>query len=209
MLACGLAGPCEGHRWAVLANDPAGPAMVARDRVQVYEVGGCACCTGALIFRTTLVRALRAGPWQRFLVDASPAANLAALIDVLRDPSLAGRVAVEAVIVAVDGRHARAWLDPADPLHTLAIGQRDCADIIVLTAPAPDAATDEALERVLREAPFGAPAILREYVASPDAERRPAFEGEVRAAIARSGGHARRGTVVVGRHRPFVGHGCG
>ena len=158
--------------------------------------------------RTTLVRVLRTGPWQRFLVDASPAANLAALIDVLRGPSLAGRVSVEAVIVAVDGRHAQAWLDPVHPLHTLAIGQRDCADIIVLTAPAPDAATDEALERVLSEAPCGAPDLLREDLAPPGAERSPAFEGALRAAIARVGGHPCAGGAV-GHHRPFVGRGCG
>ena len=87
-----------GERWALLSNSPGGPldpaagggqklglAVVPAD--QYFEVaGGCACCTAGPVFRTALVRLLRAGPWGRVHVEVDPAGHPHLLIDQLRAP---------------------------------------------------------------------------------------------------------------------------
>ncbi len=83
-----------GARWAVLTNsvaatagdDPglAGAAIAADEFFQV--AGGCACCLAGPAFRATLVRLLRAGPWQRLHIEVDPGGHPQTLVDQLRLP---------------------------------------------------------------------------------------------------------------------------
>ena len=76
-----------GQRLAVLSNSTAaGPGdlpAVAAD--QWFPVaGGCACCVAGPVLRTTLVRLLRAGPWDHLHIEVDPAGHPHTLVDQLR-----------------------------------------------------------------------------------------------------------------------------
>jgi hypothetical protein len=82
------------ERWAFLSNtpDPAGggggqePAGAIGGSEFFHVAGGCACCLTGPAFRTTLVRLLRAGPWQRLHIEMDPAGHPHRLVDQLRLP---------------------------------------------------------------------------------------------------------------------------
>ena len=84
------------ERWAVIAEG--GVALPAFDRssVVIAQIGGCACCTGALVLRVTLTRLLRQGPWHRVVILAGAAARPQALAEQLRAAPFAGLLAVPA-----------------------------------------------------------------------------------------------------------------
>ena len=79
----------SGERWALLSNSVTGsiggdPTIVAPGfgggpdvpNDQFFQVaGGCACCLAGLVFRTTLTRLLRAGPWGRLLIEVDAAGH--------------------------------------------------------------------------------------------------------------------------------------
>jgi G3E family GTPase len=98
LIAGWLARRPTGQRWAVLVNEF---GAIGIDRAllgggaEVFEVaGGCACCASAVAFRTTLVRLLRRGPWDRLLIETSGLGHPAKLVDRMREPGgCAGRAA--------------------------------------------------------------------------------------------------------------------
>lgn len=147
-----------GERRAVLSNDPV-PAQRRHGRfggAPVFDVaGGCACCVAGPALRTTLLRALAAGPWRLVLLEASGAAVPAALVDALRAPALAGAVRVLGVVTVVDAPRAMAWLDA--PEAVLARAQLDAADVVLVNrlGAAGDASARDALCRRLADGPFG------------------------------------------------------
>jgi hypothetical protein len=83
-----------GERWAFLSNAPdpgrdrvgQEPAGAIADSERFHVAGGCACCLTGPAFRTTLVRLLRAGPWQRLHIEVDPAGHPHRLVDQLRLP---------------------------------------------------------------------------------------------------------------------------
>lgn len=76
------------ERWALLCNDGSPGLLAATPRLQRVTVGGCACCTGALMLRTALVRLLRDASSQRVILVAAAAAEPAALRRMLQDEHL-------------------------------------------------------------------------------------------------------------------------
>lgn len=141
-----LRGRPAGERWAVLANasaaEPpdadamtpashrvAGPSLrlpIGRYRV----VGGCACCTAQASARSALVELLRAGPWERIVVELDGAAHPAALVDLLRRPPFDALLRVDDLVTVVDA--ARPAPFEAEPMHPLAHAQVEVATRIVL-----------------------------------------------------------------------------
>lgn len=83
-----------GERWALLSNSAnpgpyraGGEDAVGLPPEAYFSVaGGCACCLAGPAFRTTLVRLLRAGPWDRLHVEVDPAGHPHRLVDQLRTP---------------------------------------------------------------------------------------------------------------------------
>lgn len=187
-----LGGRPSGERWAVLANASAaespdagspapashrvaGPSLrwpIGRYRV----IGGCACCTAQASARSALVELLRAGPWERLVVELDGAAHPAALVDLLRRPPFDALLRIDDLVTVVDA--ARPAPFEAEPMHPLAQAQVEVATRIVLNrAGRLDEARRVALLRRLADAPpFG-----RAVDASDDG----------RAAWTRGLGHAR------------------
>ncbi len=101
---------------------PTGPS--GEDPPVLHWAGGCACCTAAPAFSLALVKLFRAGPWDRLLVAADPAAVPQAIADALRDGPLRAAIGeIDLVSVAPDGqvRGPREVFDPVgvDPLDAL------------------------------------------------------------------------------------------
>jgi G3E family GTPase len=95
------------ERWAVLVNDfgetaLADAAGVRDGSVTVREVGGCMCCTGQVPLRTALVLLLREKRPQRLIIEASAAAEPAAIARLLHEPGLAAAIALERTVCVVD-----------------------------------------------------------------------------------------------------------
>lgn len=84
------------ERWALIAEG--GVALPAFDPacVVVAQIGGCACCTGALVLRVTLTRLLRQGPWHRVVILAGAATRTQALAGQLQAAPFAGLLAAPA-----------------------------------------------------------------------------------------------------------------
>jgi G3E family GTPase len=153
LLSGWLAARPAGERWAVLVNE-FGALGVDRallgadevgDRVAVAEVaGGCACCAAQVSFDATLTRLLRRGPWDRLIVETTGLGHPARLVDRLRSPSLAGRIALRPPVAVVDATRAALYLDAARPGHEIALAQVELARVLVLNRagdlPAADAA---------------------------------------------------------------------
>lgn len=171
-----LRGRPAGERWAVLANASAaeppdegamapashrvagprgvGPSLrlpIGRYRV----VGGCACCTAQASARSALIELLRAGPWERLVVELDGAAHPAALVDLLRRPPFDALLRVDDLVTVVDA--ARPAPFEAEPMHPLAQAQVEVATRIVLNRAGQLAgARRAALARRLADAPpFG------------------------------------------------------
>lgn len=124
------------ERWAVLINDFGsttldGASGIAEGEVAVREVTGCICCTARVGLRTALIDLVRRAKPQRLLIEASAAAEPAAMLRVLREPGIASAVALHATIAAVDPRQiADARYADLDVYR----GQLAAADTVVLTA---------------------------------------------------------------------------
>lgn len=171
-----LDGRPAGERWAVLANasaaEPpdegamtpashraAGPRLAAsslRLPIGRYRVvGGCACCTAQASARSALVELLRAGPWERLVVELDGAAHPAALVDLLRRPPFDALLRIDDLVTVVDA--ARPAPFEAEPMHPLAQAQVEVAACVVLNRAGRLAeARRAALVRRLADAPpFG------------------------------------------------------
>lgn len=172
-----------GQRWAVLANasamEPADAATLApashrsapggagRLRPDARPlrpgaaggfyrvVGGCACCTAQASARAALVELLRAGRWDRLVVELDGAAHPAALIDLLRSPPFDAHLQVDGVVSVVDA--ARPAPFENEPMHPLARAQVEVADRIVLNRAAdlPRPRCEALVRRLAGAPPFG------------------------------------------------------
>lgn len=75
------------QRWALLSNSGTLAPHDSTDAGHMFHVaGGCACCVAGPAFRVTLVRLLRAGPWQGLHIEVDPAGHPHTLVDQLRMP---------------------------------------------------------------------------------------------------------------------------
>jgi G3E family GTPase len=96
-----------GQHWAVLVND-FGPSDIhsaqstTEEHVTFREVAGCVCCTGQVALRTALVKMLRGFAPQRLLIEASAAAQPAALLRLLREPGIANALELRSTLCVVD-----------------------------------------------------------------------------------------------------------
>ena len=165
-----------GERWALLANAsaiepaddtvlapashraaaPRGGAPARRTANGLYRVvGGCACCTAQASARSAIIELLRAGPWDRLVIELDGAAHPGALVDLLRRPPLDALLRVDGIVTVVDA--ARPGPFESEPMHPLARAQVEVASRVVLNRAGRLA--DErraALLRGLAEAPpFG------------------------------------------------------
>ncbi|MGZ5159118.1 MAG: GTP-binding protein [Burkholderiales bacterium] len=96
-----------GQHWAVLVNDfGASDTHLAQstteEHVTFREVAGCVCCTGQVALRTALVKMLRGFAPQRLLIEASAAAQPAALLRLLQEPGVANALELRSTLCVVD-----------------------------------------------------------------------------------------------------------
>jgi G3E family GTPase len=161
------------ERWAVLVNDRGeatleGAAGVREGAVTVREVAGCMCCTGQVQLRTALVLLLRETRPQRLIIEASAAAEPAALAKLLHEPGLASAIALEGAVCVVDP------LQASDARYNALEHYREqakAADVVFLSKG--DAASVEA-RTAAREAlaRFGVVRVDDTMNVIPDARRR-------------------------------------
>lgn len=100
-----------GQRWALLSNSlvhPPGeaglPAMPADEYFQL--TGGCACCLTGPVFRATLVRLLRAGPWDHLHIEVEAGGHPHRLVDQLRSPPFDQHLDVQRLLLTLSEAHA-------------------------------------------------------------------------------------------------------
>lgn len=127
----------EAHeRWAVLVNDFGTSTLAPPHGIAVREVAGCICCTAQVGLRTALVALVRAARPQRVVIEASSAAHVEAVVKVLREPTLARTLALQAIVAVVRGGQITEsrYRDNAVYREQLA-----AADLIVSNAESDDA----------------------------------------------------------------------
>jgi G3E family GTPase len=111
--------------------EPRGVGPGVRLPIGRYRVvGGCACCTAQASARSALVALLRAGPWERLVVELDGAAHPATLVDLLRRPPFDALLRIDDLVTVVDA--ARPAPFEAEPMHPLAQAQVEVATRIVL-----------------------------------------------------------------------------
>lgn len=156
-----------GARWALLANtsaaEPIDPAAArgalhaapARAGGFYRVVGGCACCTAQASARAALIELLRAGPWDRLVVELDGAAHPAALVDLLRSPPFDQHLCIDGIATVIDA--ARSAPFEREPMHPLARAQVEAADRIVLNRAGqlPESRRLALLQRLAQAPPFG------------------------------------------------------
>jgi G3E family GTPase len=142
----------HGERWAVLVND-FGKAVLddaVRDSdggIVLREVaGGCICCTAQVELRTALVRLLREARPQRLLIELSSAGRPSAILNVLREKTIAEAVEQRAGLCVLDPRQ---FADPALGARDDYLEQMVFADVLVINKS--DAAGSGEMARI-REA---------------------------------------------------------
>jgi G3E family GTPase len=144
----------QAERWSVLTNDfgaarlASGPSMLS-EHVNAREVAGCICCTGQLVLRTALVSLLRETRPDRVLIEASAAAQPAAISALLTAPTFASALEARAVIAAASVSHLT---DPRYVRVPVYREQISAADVVVLTEPTGETAEErDAARAALRE----------------------------------------------------------
>lgn len=121
-----------GERWALVRSSPLGLAGAADpDLEEVSFAGGCACCVAAAAFSLVMARLLRKGPWQRVLIELSPAADPGAVADALRSGPVGPALSALEIVCVVEavglGQSAGAAM----------AGALGAADLVIVTdAPA-------------------------------------------------------------------------
>ncbi len=134
------AGRPVGERWAWLSNsvgdaDEAAEAARALGAGELFQVaGGCACCLAGPAFRTTLVRLLRAGPWQRLHVEIDAAGHAPAVVDQLRSPPFDQHLEVSQLLLTLGGTESLVGPadDPSSPAGRLGLA----SDFLLRASPA-------------------------------------------------------------------------
>jgi G3E family GTPase len=132
-----LALPPEDEHWAVLTND-FGATPLARgsgvmpEHVYTRDVAGCICCTGQLVLRTALVSLVRETRPNRVLIEASAAADPAALSALLSERTFASVLEVQAFIATAGVSQLRQTRYTRVPVYR---EQIRAADAVVLTVP--------------------------------------------------------------------------
>lgn len=125
----------RGARWAVLVNDFGRINLddVVRDSaggIAVREVaGGCICCTAQVELRTALVRLLREARPQRLLIELSGAGRPSAILNVLREKTIAAAIEMRAGLCVLDPLQ---FADPALGARDDYLEQMVFADILVI-----------------------------------------------------------------------------
>ncbi len=142
-----------GERWALLGNASMSDAPGAVGRYRV--AGGCACCTAQASARSALATLLRAGPWQRLIVELDGAARPEALVDLLRRPPFDALVEVDRLVAVIDATRPAPF--EAEPMHPLARAQVEVATRIVVNRADRLAETRRAalMRRLAVAPPFG------------------------------------------------------
>jgi G3E family GTPase len=150
LLKAWLAERPDTERWALMVNGIAGLADADRDPGVTVAMlaGGCACCSGQVVFGVTLTRLLRGGPFQWLLIEVSGIGHPGRLVDRLRIPELASRLSIRPTVMVIDAMRPDPFFDAHHPAHQLALDQLDAARLLVINRA--DAVTPEA-ERVLCE----------------------------------------------------------
>jgi len=149
LIAALLALRPEGERWAVLTNDfgattlGSGPRAVS-DGMEMREVAGCMCCTGQLVLRTALVSLVRETRPCRVLIEASAAAEPAAISALLTAPTFASALDVRAFIATASVRQLK---DPRYSRVPVYREQISAADVVVLTGADAVSSEDRAAAR--------------------------------------------------------------
>jgi hypothetical protein len=130
-----------GERWALVRSSPLELAGAADpDLEEVSFAGGCACCVAAAAFSLVIARLLRRGPWQRVLIELSPAADPGAVADALwSGPVGAALSGIEIVAIA----EAAGAGQPAGGPVVRALGAAD----LVIAADAPGAGANGPVAR--------------------------------------------------------------
>ena len=137
-----------GERWAWLSNSVGDATEGARatrvdEAGELFQVaGGCACCLAGPAFRTTLVRLLRAGPWQRLHIEVDAAGHAPAVVDQLRSPPFDQHLEVLQLLLTLSGTESLAG--SADDLLSPA-GRLGLASDFLLRASQPTAPSLAAL----------------------------------------------------------------
>lgn len=120
-----------GERWALVRSSPLGLAGAADpDLEEVSFAGGCACCVAAAAFSLVMARLLRKGPWQRVLIELSPAADPGAVADALRSGPVGPALSAVEIVCVVE---AAGLGQPAGAAVASALGAADL--VIVSDAP--------------------------------------------------------------------------
>jgi G3E family GTPase len=176
LLVCGLPGAGKStlrngwlaerpdtERWALMVNGIAGLADADRNPGVTVAMlaGGCACCSGQVVFGVTLTRLLRAGPFQRLIIEVSGIGHPGRLVDRLRIPELAQFLSIRPTIMVIDATRPDPFFDPHHPAHSLALDQLDSARLLVINrADAVTPAAERALCERLTSLSGRSPALL-------------------------------------------------
>ena len=150
LLKAWLAERPDTERWALMVNGIAGLAEADRDSGVTVAMlaGGCACCSGQVVFGVTLTRLLRGGPFARLLIEVSGIGHPGRLVDRLLIPELAPHLSIRPTVMVIDATRPDPFFDEHHPAHPLALDQLDAARLLVINRA--EAVTPEA-ESVLRE----------------------------------------------------------
>jgi G3E family GTPase len=145
-----LAARPDTERWALMVNGIAGLTGADHDPGVTVAMlaGGCACCSGQVVFGVTLTRLLRGGPFQRLIIEVSGIGHPGRLVDRLRIPELVSRLSIRPTVMVVDATRPDPFVDPHHPAHSLALEQLESARLLVISRA--DAVTPAA-ERALCE----------------------------------------------------------
>ncbi len=131
------------ERWAVLNNDVGEFASTENDAtLTVSAIGGCACCTGQIMLQTAIVQLLRRTRPSRLIIEASAAAEPAALERALLQEHLARAVQVTLRLCLAS---ASLWATHPPAGRELLLNQMRSADHLVTRDAAAAAALRTAL----------------------------------------------------------------
>ena len=85
--------------------------------------GGCACCVAGPAFRVTLVRLLRAGPWDHLHVEVDPTGHPHTLVDQLRSPPFDQYLTVTQLLLTLSEEESALYRAGAEPSAAVARGR--------------------------------------------------------------------------------------
>ena len=124
-----LATRTRAEGWVVIVNDFGSETLAGGvdDGVTVREVAGCACCSGHIALRTTLVKLIRETRPQRVFIETSSAADPATLSAMIQETELSRAVELASNVCVVN---AEQLMDTRYFEHDLYRRQIASADVI-------------------------------------------------------------------------------